>query len=105
MMNPDEMDAAVARLHDSVLLSIEVFWPQGIARLRFRSAAGGVSFSIAQFTFVECPRRLPWGSSECVNEVRVVADPSGSGVKVTVEMQSGDSVLVAGAGIVVERED
>jgi hypothetical protein len=103
MINADELNETVARLHDAVLLSIDVLWAQGIARLRFRSAAGSVCLVITQVTFVECPRRLPWGRSECVNEVRVAPDPSGAGVRATVEMQSGDSLLIDGTAIVVER--
>jgi hypothetical protein len=102
MMNTDALNAMILSLHDSVLLSVEALWVEGFVNLKLRSSDGIVTLSIKQFTVVECPRRLPWGRSNCVNEVKVAADPAAGGLRVTLEMQSGDSVLVCGAAVTTE---
>lgn len=103
MITAEQLAARTPDLHDSVLLSIRILWPEGVAELKFRSSAGLVGVSVAQVTFVECPRRLPWGRSDAVNDVAFSVGPSGSAVRVTVEMQSGDCVVVDGATVGVER--
>ena len=49
-----------------------------------------------------CPQQNPWGPSDFGNGVTIEA--TGSGTRVSVEMQSGDVILVEGGSFVVVTE-
>jgi hypothetical protein len=46
---------------------------------------------------LECSRELPWGPSVCINEVRLSSVQSNATVRLEVEMQSGDVLVVVGS--------
>ena len=101
----EDLTATLSQLHDAVFLSIDLPWAEGTARLRFRLAHKAVCLAISGVSRVELSRQFPWGRSECVNEVRVAAEPPDAGVKMDLEMQSGDRILISGSAILAERSD
>lgn len=103
MTTPEEGRGRIPSLHDALLLSLEVSWPQAVAKLRFRKLPQIIDLSVAEVTLVECPRRLPWGRSDCVNDIEVTLGPAGVGVRLTVGMQSGDTLVIDGATIAVDQ--
>lgn len=84
----------IPNLHDATLKSIAFDWPTATIRLSFQT---GIDISdvltvVAQdVTDLRCPRVLPWGPSNSVNEVTL--DPQ-QGL-LAIEMQSGDVIQIA----------
>jgi hypothetical protein len=90
-----------AYLHDSVLEKGELSWEQGDTQLVLRYHAEGTS-RIGRLTChgtakLLCPREFPWGPSRSVNEVREAREQEL--VRLEVEMQSGDVIVVLGSSI------
>jgi hypothetical protein len=104
MSDSDKRHLGIPPLHDAVLLGLEILWSEGVARMSFRSAEGMVILSVKEFNLVECPRHFPWGKSESVNKTDLDPDPSGTGYRFAVEMQSGDGLLICGATVEVEQQ-
>jgi hypothetical protein len=104
MTGAHESDTAIPPLHDALLLRVEIIWEEAIARLTFQLVSSFVTLSIQSFTLVECPRRLPWGRSRSVNEVNLTPDPSGAGYRLTLEMQTGDNIVICGETIEVRQQ-
>ena len=92
-------------LHDAVLAEVRVNWADGALRFELRTGmiAGHERTCITAhgLSFLDCPRRYPWGPSESVNAVwaeRVV----GGALQLTVEMQSGDNIIAIVTDYVIE---
>ncbi len=83
-------------LHDAILESIEVDWPDGTATLRFRPVdpASPVVLLFAGLAEIHVPHDEPWGPSISVNTIEYVdsGDPDDLGLRV--EMQSGDCITL-----------
>jgi len=89
------------RLHDATLESLELLWPSGNVELRIRTGDSTHPLRLVAASAVRrigCERRMPWGPSASINEVRgpAVADDGTSVLEI--EMQSGDLLRIeAGA--------
>lgn len=83
-------------LHDATLLSVTVDWPARSAALRFRRHEGPVTLVVSFLTRLELPRAEPWGPSSSVSSVDR-AGGDGAPVRFSLEMQSGDVLVVEGA--------
>ena len=71
----------------------------GMCAVNLRTSSGIAQIQIHGLTTLNCPRQMPWGPSECVNEVRL--KDLASGIMVEIEMQSGDIVQISGASFAV----
>jgi hypothetical protein len=84
------------KLHDATLVSVRLDWETGTAVLALRTGlpeAPDVTVTAEGTAHLRCPRRLPWGESVSINEVRgPVAHENGS--RLEIEMQSGDVLEV-----------
>jgi hypothetical protein len=91
----------LAALHDATFVMLEVDWASGELRFRFATPAGAACLHARRFSELECPRLHPWGPSVSVN--RATAGSAERGVRLTIEMQSGDVIEACAEDFVVER--
>jgi hypothetical protein len=102
-MNVKDVNAAIAEMHDAVLLSVGLDWEKGVGRISVRTARGSGSLVVEGVRSLVCPRQFPWGRSVSVNEVAIRKSPAPEeGLELTVEMQSGDVLLMVGSSIAVQ---
>ncbi|NNL13891.1 MAG: hypothetical protein HKO82_09420 [Acidimicrobiia bacterium] len=85
-------------LHDATLTSIEVDWVEKLATFTFRLAQDTVTVVVSSCSRLVLPRDEPWGSSSSVNGIELVEGADGP-VRMSVEMQSGDLLVVEGASV------
>ena len=81
----------VPRLHDATLDTLTLHWDEGAVRIRLSTGINGtgvVTLEAVGVRSLVCPRALPWGSSDSVNEVKIQRATDGE--LLSVEMQSGD---------------
>ena len=82
-------------LHDATLTSVTIDWQQRSGELQFLTppdkAIGIIRFF--DFTLVSIPCDQAWGRSNSVNSAVIV--PEDNQNKLTVEMQSGDVIVVS----------
>jgi hypothetical protein len=79
------------KLHDATLETLELHWAEGIVRIRLSTGINGTGVVILEASGVlraVCPRVLPWGQSDSVNEVKL--EQVENGRLLSIEMQSGD---------------
>jgi hypothetical protein len=96
---------ALKDLHDATLLNLEVDWDEGDLRCKLDVSIGEitrVSLLARGLTFLKCPRQFPWGPSVSVNYVRV--DQVDPGLRLVIEMQSGDVIEAQAADVSVLNE-
>lgn len=94
-----QTDVSWSDLHDATLEYLRLSWSTGEILVRLRTGI----WSCPEVTVrghagqrVECPRQHPWGASVSVNEVRAPVEEAQGSVRLEIEMQSGDLlVLVA----------
>jgi hypothetical protein len=79
-------------LHDATLLEIITEW-QGRTTIVMRTAHGNASVIADGVISVTVAHRMPWGRSGSVNEFRLIK-VSGGAMRLEIEMQSGDTVVV-----------
>jgi hypothetical protein len=101
-MSIKELRNQLALLHDAVLLIVEMQWDDAKVVLTLRTANGLKRVVMNESRRLECPRDLPWGPSVCVNEIRLESVPSSSGLRMEVEMQSGDVLVIVGNALSLE---
>jgi len=82
------------QLHDATLNRVELDWVEGSLGVSFTVGADNhtVHLLVKGLSSFSCDRRFPWGRSEFVNEVKI--DEEKSGTRITIEMQSGDLLIV-----------
>jgi 6-phosphogluconolactonase (cycloisomerase 2 family) len=97
------IDAQLERLHDAVLVGIEIRWADGIATVTLRVPAGVERIVIEQMTLARCPRSFDWGRSASVNTARI--EEGSQGLHLEIEMQSGDVLVFDAAAVRVESVD
>ncbi len=85
-------------LHDTVLTEVRIGWTNHEATLSFRRADGSVGATIHGCSRVVLPRDEPWGPSSSVYAVKAGRSERG-GVRLELEMQSGDVLVVEGASL------
>jgi hypothetical protein len=81
----------VPKLHDATLETFVLHWEEGIVRIRLSTGMNGTNVVILEASGVlraVCPRALPWGPSDSVNEVKLERVENGR--LLSIEMQSGD---------------
>jgi|GEM_PF-3536573 len=87
-------------LHDTSLLSVQVDWTTGTARLAIRwgPGPGGICALVCDdATQIEASRAAPWGPSQSINTASWVyggSDENSGGGMVKIALQSGDVVRV-----------
>lgn len=81
------------------LLAIELQWPNGVVTLLMRYAEGERRVIMRDVTRLECPREQPWGPSKSINGIEVVTPASGEGLRMEIEMQSGDRIILCGSAL------
>lgn len=90
-----------------MLVSLEVRWKAGevVVHLRHWEAPHLRIVGVA-VRDVQCPRRLPWGPSASVNDVRGPARADdGAGERLEIEMQSGDTIVLVAERFEVHEGD
>lgn len=83
--------------HDAVFESIRIDRSEAEAFLTLRTHEGQHTVPIGGITDVRLSRQMPWGPSDRVNTfAEVVTDV---GMRMEIELQSGDSVAIEGVSI------
>ena len=93
-------------LHDATVVDANLDWRTGEARVRLRLGAiqpRPARLVVSDCVSLVCPRRHPWGASVSINEVRESATPGG-GVKLEIEIQSGDVFELEGSAVALVDE-
>lgn len=87
-------------LHDATLLRIDMHWGDPArAELVFRVRGGVlVRLCVSDLSNLVCPHRNAWGPSVSVNDLRGPFPVEGGAERIEVAMQSGDTIVVDGAG-------
>ena len=85
-------------LHDAVLMEVRIDWAEHEAALHFRHVDGPLGATVHGFSRVVLPRDEPWGPSNSVYAVKTARSESG-GVRLELEMQSGDVLVVEGISL------
>jgi hypothetical protein len=102
-MNAEKLKVELESLHDGVLLSAEMKWSEAKVVLAVRTGAGDKRVVVHEATRLECPRDLPWGPSICINEIRINPVPSSVALRIEIEMQSGDVLVILGKAVHLEE--
>jgi len=94
-------------LHDATLIDITLRWgKQAALEVRFRDCGPRiVTLRIGDVTLLHCPHDNPWGPSVSVNEVRVAVTPPEAPLRIEIEVQSGDTVVMEGRSMAWEIDD
>ncbi len=82
-------------MHDWMLVSISVEWESATVELALLDASSQRTLLLKGVRAVSFDRSEPWGPSNSVNAVSVADDPSGRGIVLILELQSGDNVMVS----------
>ena len=85
-------------LHDATLTLIEVDWVEKLATLTFQRSKGAVIVAVLSCSRLILPRDEPWGPSSSVNLIEV-EEGGRVPVRLSIEMQSGDVILIEGEEI------
>jgi len=103
-VQPDPSE--LARLHDATLRAVRLDWGAGRADLELTAAlttghSSLVRVQATEVTLLRCPRQAPLGWSASVNELRI-ASANGVGMRLEVEVQSGDVIEIEAKAVTVE---
>jgi hypothetical protein len=103
-----DLQPPLCSLHDATLTNIVIDWQEGIVTLKFRGSPDPrwrLPFDVIMFEMrhVDCPRLLPWGPSESVNELRGPLEAAAGTMRFELEMQSGDVIVIEAARWEVRR--
>ncbi len=85
-------------LHDAVLTEVRIDWVNHEAALSFRNADGPVSATVRGCSSIVLPRDEPWGRSSSVYAVES-AESESEGIRIELQMQSGDVLVVEGKSV------
>ena len=80
-------------LQDTRLVDMAINWDRAEALFRFSAGLGDVDEVLVRangMTLLKCPRRLPWGISSYVSNVRSIR--SDGQIAVEINMESGDMI-------------
>jgi hypothetical protein len=85
-------------LHDATLLDATLHWDkQALVEVRFEEHGPRiVTLKVREVRLLQCPHENPWGASVSVNDVRGPVGVDGGFLRIEIEMQSGDTVVVEG---------
>ena len=85
----------IPRLHDATLQNIHFDWPAGVISLHLQVGPAASDFGVLRaegVTSFKCPRLMPWGPSDSVNNAHM--ETVSDGELLAVEMQSGDLIEI-----------
>jgi len=102
IMNLNEARDLVRGFHDATLVAVELRWEEGIAIIVTRTSIGQKRIVVHGVVCLACARAFPWGQSVSINQMGVSGDPDSALLQVTIEMQSGDALVVHGSSISVD---
>ncbi len=94
---------SLKELHDATFIGLEVDWASGKLRCTFDVGINEkvmVHLLAHGLTSLNYPRKHPWGPSIFVNSVRT--DKFEKGIRLAIEMQSGDVIEANVADVVLE---
>lgn len=83
------------RLHDATLKHLSFSWDEGQLSLEFdtcETPSRHFILTANQVSDLRCPRKLPWGMSVSVNELRRPVEAANKRIRCELEMQSGDVI-------------
>jgi hypothetical protein len=83
--------------HDAVFEGMRIDRREAEAVLTLRTHEGPHALLIRGITEVRLSRRMPWGPSDHINTLAELA--TDGGLRVEIELQSGDSVTIEGVSI------
>jgi len=86
-------------MHDWTLLSLEIDWGVGEARLCVDSPSGRTSIRAFDLYELRVPRTQAWGPSASINEVDGPSPQEDGRVRLAIEMQSGDLIEIVARSI------
>jgi hypothetical protein len=86
-------------MHDWSLLSLNVDWAAGAARIVVRSPSGEASIRATGLYELHAPRRRSWGPSASINTVKGPTQGTDEHTSLIIEMQSGDSIRIVARAI------
>ncbi len=81
--------------HDATLLSVEFDWATGSAVVLLSNAVSTFALVAKEVLEVRVSRQQPWGPSVSVNSLSVAPG------ELTIEMQSGDAIVIAAQSFVL----
>lgn len=102
MTNAEELNSQLGKVHDSRLISVNLQWSEGTVTVTFANADAR-QVIISPVTRLECPREDPWGPSEYVNGVTFAPAAERPGMQMTIQMQSGDEIVIRGGSIEIVK--
>lgn len=105
-LNRDPRALDFQRLHDATLESIAFDWPMGTVIVRLLACEEPprpVLIVCVGATRLVCPAEKPWGPSVSVNRVEGPVAHEGGGFRLSIEMQSGDLIILEGKGFTLEQ--
>jgi hypothetical protein len=88
-------------LHDATLLDLSVQWGKAstlTARFQ-RSDRQLVLLKVSDLKLLHCPHENPWGASVSVNTVTSTSGSRTGSQRISIEIQSGDTILVEGGAV------
>jgi hypothetical protein len=96
------------QLHDAMLVRLDYVWHTRRLLMILRRGgelAGTWALEATGVTTLSCSSRRLWGPSDSINEVRGPIALDGGGARITVEVQSGDEILVDAERFELVRHD
>lgn len=96
----------VPRMHDATLETLTLHWVEGVVRIRLSTGINGtgvVNLKAVGVRRAVCPRALPWGPSDSVNEVKL--EQVSEGRLLSIEMQSGDVMEIFCREVLVDQAE
>lgn len=91
-------------LHDWVLEGINMDWAEGIVSLPVRSPHGQAEIACKGITEVVLARRMAWGPSESIYQLKVESGINSNMRRAIIEMQFGDTITITAKEIVLPPE-
>ena len=99
------MKSLVHNYHDATFEAAVINWESGEVILHFQLCAASatrITISVKGVSEFICPRKFPWGKSVSVNRMSIV-DVSDE-VRLNIQMQSGDEIVLVGKQVSEEPE-
>ncbi len=87
--------------HDATLKSLKIDWITSVVDLEFLLCSDEhslVCVTVSNCVNLHCPHEAPWGDSSSVNTIEI-AEVSDGVIRLEIEMQSGDTIVVLGGKI------
>jgi hypothetical protein len=96
------------QLHDATLLRLDYAWHTRrllVVLRRGGAFAGTWAIEATGVTMLSCASRRPWGPSDSIHEVRGPVALGDGEARITIEVQSGDEIVVEAERFELARHD